>query len=286
MRLGPYGIWWSGSWRGEDRSVGEVAREMEQLGYSALWSSGRFQPGIHPLFGELLDATDHAVVATGILSVWINDPAAVAAQVNSFGARRERFLLGVGASHAPVVEPTGQRYERPLAKVREFLHGLGTATPAVANDRRIVAALGPKMLRLAAEESLGAHPYFVPVEHTARARELLGPGPVLATEVAVVLDADAERARSAARSHTTGYLGLENYANHLAGLGWPDDELQHGGSDRLVDAIVPHGNAAAVARRLREHLEAGADHVSVQVVREGGRAFPLEEYRALASELF
>jgi probable F420-dependent oxidoreductase len=286
MRLGTYGIWWSGSWRGDDRTAGETAHEMEQLGYSALWSSGGFQPGIRPLFGELLAATDHAVVATGILSVWINDPGTVATQIDAFGARAGRFLLGVGASHAPVVEPTGQRYEHPLAKVREFLHGLGAATPALPSDRRIVAALGPKMLRLAAEESLGAHPYFVPVEHTARARELLGPGPVLATEVAVVLDADAESARATARSHTARYLGLKNYANNLVQLGWPDHELQHGGSDRLVDAIVPHGSAAAVGRRLREHLDAGADHISVQVVGEGGRAFPFEEYRELASELF
>lgn len=294
--FGRFGIWWSGSWsgswRGEALAAADVAREMEGLGYGALWSSGRFEPGLLPLFGELLAATERVTVASGILSVFVNEPAAVAAEIDALGDRRERFLLGIGASHAPLVESTGQRYDRPLGKVADFLDALdaldagAAAVPPVPPERRMLAALGPKMLRLAAERSLGAHPYFVPVEHTERAREMLGEGPTLATEVAVVLEPDAGAARAAARSYTTGYLSLTNYANNLIDIGWPVDDLQGGGSDRLVDAVVPHGDAATVARRLREHLDAGADHVCIQVVRDHGHGFPLVEYRQLAAELF
>jgi probable F420-dependent oxidoreductase len=283
MELGRYGIWWSRSWRGEAMPLAAVAYEMEQLGYGAFWLSAGYEPGLHPRFKELLDATERVTVAAGILSVWPNEPARVGEAVRGLG---ERFLLGVGASHAVVVEAGGTRYDRPLQKVAAFLDGLDTAPAPVPASRRIVAALGPKMLKLAGERSIGAHPYFVPVEHTVRAREVLGTDSVIATEVAVVLEADPGVARAAARSYTAGYLALPNYANNLIDLGWAVDDLQSGGSDRLVDAVVPWGTPSTVAARLQEHLDAGADHVCVQVVRDHGHGFPVEEYRELASALF
>ncbi len=282
IQLGRFGIWWSGSWRSETTPLAAVAYEMERLGYRSFWLSGGFDAGLHRRFRELIDATERVVVASGILSVWPNEPTSVGEEVAGLG---DRFLLGIGASHAPVVEAKGGHYERPLEKVSEFLDGLDSAPVPVPAGRRILAALGRKMLRLAGERSIGAHPYFVPVEHTLRAREVLGPDPVIATEVAVVLEADPGAARAAARSYTSGYLRLPNYANNLIDLGWAVDDLQSSGSDRLVDALIPWGTPESVAARLREHLDAGADHVCIQVVRDHSGGFPLDEYRELASAI-
>lgn len=281
MELGRFGIWWSGSWQAGSEPVEVVAAEMERLGYESLWLSGGFEAGLMPIFGHLLEATEHATVASGILSVWPNEPAAVAAEASALGPR---FLLGIGASHAAIVEGMGGSYDRPYSRVEQFLDGLDGA--GLGPDRRMLAALGPRMLKLAAERALGAHPYFVPLEHTQRARQLLGEGPLLAPEVAVVIDEDPGVARAAARNYATGYLGLPNYANNLVSLGWALDDVQSGGSDRLLDALIPWGSARAVAARLKEHLEVGADHVCIQVVRDRGHGFPIEEYRALAEELF
>lgn len=285
MELGRFGIWWSGSWRAETTPVEEVASEMEALGYQTLWMSAGFEPGIRPIFKQLLDATEHATVATGILSVWPNDAAAVADEASELGPR---FLLGIGASHSVIVESgdSGRRYEHPVQHVAEWLEQLDNAQPSIPSERRILAALGPRMLRLSADRSLGAHPYFVPVEHTAKAREILGTGPMLAPEVAVVLETDPGVARTAARSYMANYLTLPNYVNNLIALGWTVDDVQSGGSDRLVDAVVPWGDAEAIGARLREHFEVGADHVCVQVVRDRGHGFPLAEYRQLAETLF
>ncbi|MGO9909667.1 MAG: LLM class F420-dependent oxidoreductase, partial [Acidimicrobiales bacterium] len=185
MDLGRFGIWWSGSWNAGEAPLEDVAAEMETLGYQTLWMSGGFTPGIQSVFKRLLAATEHAAVATGILSVWPNDPASVGAEVAEMGPR---FLLGIGASHAVVVEGSGTSYERPYSKVATWLDELDASARPVPRDRRILAALGQRMLRLGAERSLGAHPYFVTLEHTVRARAILGNGPVLAPEVAVVLE--------------------------------------------------------------------------------------------------
>ena len=285
MNLGRFGIWWSGSWRAEATPIEDVAREMETLGYQTLWMSAGFHAGIPPVFKTLIEATENATVATGILSVWPNEPAKVAAEAEALGPR---FLLGIGASHAVVVEGSGQQYDRPFQHVADFLDGLDglvASDPSVEPGRRILAALGPRMLRLAGERSIGAHPYFVPVEHTVRAREILGDGPVLAPEVAVVLEADPGAARAAARTYTAGYLSLPNYVNNLISLGWTIDDVQSGGSDRLVDALIPWGTPHMISRRIQEHLDAGADHVCVQVIRDHGHGFPLDEYRQLAGVL-
>jgi probable F420-dependent oxidoreductase len=279
--LGRLGVWWSGAWRVEDDSSVDVAAELERLGYTALWSSGGFEPGLSPHFEPLLASTTHMTVASGIVSIWRGEPDDVARGATDLDARYPgRFLLGLGASHAPLVES----YARPYSHMASYLDALDEDGPAVAGDRRVLAALGPRMLRLARDRSAGAHPYFVPVEHTARARAELGEGPVLAPEVTVVLERDAGRAREVARTFTAGYLTLPNYTNNLRTFGFGDEDLAGGGSDRLVDAIVYWGDAETVAARVRGHFDAGADHVCVQVV-SSRRSFPLAEYRELAPAL-
>jgi probable F420-dependent oxidoreductase len=278
MDLGRLGVWWSGAWQGDDESL-DVAAELEDMGYGALWSSGGFSPGLSDQFGQLLGATDHIVVASGIVSIWTSPADEIARAVNALeGDHPGRFLLGIGASHGVIV----QDYTRPFTHMVSYLDALDASTPTVPKDRRALAALGPKMLSLSAERSAGAHPYFVPVEHTARARGILGPHALLAPEVTVVLEPDPERARELARTFTATYVGLPNYANNLRTLGYGDDDFAGGGSDRLVDAVVAWGDVDAVASRLGEHYEAGADHVCAQVIAGGRGVFPLEQYRQLA----
>jgi probable F420-dependent oxidoreductase len=281
MDLGGVGIWWSGSWRVADDASVDVAAEMEALGYTALWSSGGFEPGLSSHFERLLGATSRVVVASGIVSVWVVPPEEVSVAFQGLDSRYPgRFLLGLGASHSAVVGD----YRQPYARVVGYLDGLDAAG-TVVKERRALAALRPRMLALARDRSAGAHPYFVPVEHTARAREILGEGPLLAPEVTVVLERDPDTARALARTFTTGYLGLPNYSNNLRTLGYSDEDLDGGGSDRLVDAVVGWGDEDAVAERVRAHLEAGADHVCIQVVTGVRGSFPLAEYRRLAPAL-
>ena len=201
-----------------------------------------------------------------------------------------RFLLGLGVSHQPMVDfVRGHHYDKPLTKMREYLEAMDRAiymAPRPDEEpRRVLAALGPKMLELAAAKALGAHPYFVPVEHTAFAREVLGEGPMLCPEQAVVLSTDPDEARAAARQHMATYLTLPNYTNNLRRFGWGDDDLADGGSDALVDAIVAWGDEDAIVARVRAHLDAGADHVCVQVLGENAAALPMAQWRALAPAL-
>ena len=275
------GIWWSGTWRSADDASVDVAAELEELGYKALWSSGGFKSGLSPHFERLLAATSRVKVVSGIASIWPTAPDEMARAVADLDHRYPgRFVLGLGASHAPIVD----NYTRPYSHMVEYLDGLDIAAPPVAKERRVVAALGPRMLRLAAERAAGAHPYFVPVEHTVRARAVLGGDAVLAPEVSVVLEEDPTRARQEAREFTTGYLSLANYANNLRLLGFGDDDLVGGGSDRLIDAVVAWGGPDDIANRVRQHLEAGASHVCVQVIAPP-ESFPLTAYRDLAPAL-
>jgi probable F420-dependent oxidoreductase len=283
MDLGRVGIWWSGSWRVDGT---DAAAEAEELGYRTLWLSNGFGDQLSNRLGRLVSATKTAVVASGIVSIWHTPAANVTDDVSRFEqGRRQRLLLGLGVSHAPLVDATGQRYERPYEHMVSYLDALDdldASAHGVGDDRRVLAALGPRMLRLAATRALGAHPYFVPVEHTARAREILGSGPLLAPEVAVVLEADRTVARAAARRYTEGYLQLANYVNNLRSLGYDDDDLAGAGSDRLVDDVVAWGDIDAIAARVRAHHEAGADHVCIQVVADLATGFPIEAYRRLA----
>lgn len=175
-------------------------------------------------------------------------------------------------------------YAKPYSRMVAFLDALDASDTPVPPERRILAALGPRMLELAAARSIGAHPYFVPVEHTAFARATLGDGPLLAPEVAVVLESDPRRARELARTYASLYLGTPNYTRNLRRFGYGDEDLADGGSDRLIDAVIPWGDPQTIAARVREHHDAGADHVCVQVVAPLD-GFPLDTSRALAPVL-
>ena len=279
--LGRVGIWWSGSWKVAGEPGTDAAAEVEALGYGAVWSSGLFQPGLSPHFGRILERTRHLVVASGVVSIWAGTleelvPSVVALEERFPG----RFLLGLGASHGTIVPGYAKPYSRMVA-VLDALDAMDTPVPP---ERRVLAALGPRMLELAASRSLGAHPYFVPVEHTAFARSILGPGPLLAPEVAVVLETDPEKARALARAYAAVYLPTPNYARNLRRLGYGDEDLAAGGSTRLIDAVIPWGDAGAIAARVRQHHDAGADHVCIQVVAPLDH-FPLGAYRELAGAL-
>jgi probable F420-dependent oxidoreductase len=281
VELGRIGVWWSGSWKAQGDATADVPAALESLGYGALWSSGGFDPGLSPRFERLLAATSRVTVASGIVSIWAGQPgdvgpAAVALEERYGG----RFLLGIGASHGGLVP----QYTRPYAHMVSYLDALDALPVPVPPHQRVLAALGPRMLELAAQRAAGAHPYFVPVEHTARARAILGPGPLLAPEVAVVLETDVTRARELARAYASIYLAAPNYTQNLRTLGYGDDDLSGGGSDRLIDAVIPWGDAATIAARVRQHHDAGADHVCIQVVAPGD-GFPLAEYRALTPAL-
>ncbi len=282
VELGRYGVWWSGSWHDADDREHNAAAELEELGYGTLWSSGGFEPGILPRFGELLAATDRIVVASGIASIWTTDPADVGRAVmdleDRFGGR---FLFGVGASHSAIVTD----YARPYSRMVEYLDGLDALDDPVPPSQRVLAALGPRMLSLARARAAGAHPYFTTVEHTAYARAQLGPGPLLAPEVAFVLETDRTKALELARTYASIYLPLPNYTNNLRRFGFTDDDMEGGGSDRLIEAVIAWGDADTVAARVRAHLEAGADHVCVQPIADFF-SFPMKECRELASALF
>ncbi|MDX6621787.1 MAG: hypothetical protein QOK36_4173 [Gaiellales bacterium] len=276
MDLGRFGIWTTYRAIGQEQA-GAAARLVEELGYGVFWLGGSPRlPSVRPL----LEATSNLLVATSIVNVWAYDPAQLAAEY-ALLARDfpERLLVGLGIGHP---EATGD-YARPLSAMRTFLDGLDAAEPPLPRDRRCLAALAPKMLVLSAERSLGAIPYFVPVAHTQAARAHLGRGPLLAPEVAFVVDGDAESARAKAREYARPYLGMSNYTNTLLRFGFADEDIADGGSDRLIDAVVPHGTAAEVARAVEAHLDAGADHVAVQATGEPG--IPRDGWTRLAEAL-
>jgi probable F420-dependent oxidoreductase len=276
MELGDFGVWTSYRAIGEE-NAGEAARLVEALGFGTFWLGGSPQlPALRPL----LEATEALVVATGILNVWASEPARVA---SDFAELEERFpgriLLGIGIGHPEAT----QQYTKPLDSMRAFLDGLDAAAVPVPRTRRCLAALGPKMLALSAERSLGAHSYFVPVQHTRAARERLGAAPLLAPELACVLDDDPKSARTTGRAYAAMYLGLRNYTNNLRGYGFSDEDIADGGSDRLIDAIVPHGSSEDIAAAALEHMSAGANHVCLQAV--GAEGIPRAEWTAVASAL-
>jgi probable F420-dependent oxidoreductase len=273
-RLGPIGIWSFDLERMSAADEGRVAQEVEALGFMALWipeSLGSKEIFAHA--GILLAATRTLIVASGIANIWARDPVAMANGARTLQeAYADRFLCGLGVSHKPTIDARlGGGYTKPLAHMRAYLDSMDKA-PYVGSNRkdppapRVLAALGPQMLRLSAERSLGAHPYFVPVEHTTIARKELGPDPLLAVEQACTLETDTVKAREVARRHTKRYLGLENYTNSLRRLGWGDADLADAGSDKLVDAIVAWGDVNAIKSRAEAHRKNGADHVCLQVL--------------------
>jgi probable F420-dependent oxidoreductase len=271
----------------------EAVAELEELGYGAVWVGEAVGREALSNAGLLLSVTRRLVVATGIANIWVRDALAmVAGQYTLAEAYPERFLLGLGVSHAPLIEAMrGHHYQRPLAAMRQYLNAMDEvvnayrAVPPATPPPRVLAALGPKMLALAAERAHGVHSYFVPPEHTAQARGLLGPGSWLIPEQAVVLEGDPEPARELARRHTSRYLRLPNYTNNLRRLGFDDEDLAGSGSDRLVDAVVAWGDEETIVSRVRAHLDAGADHVCVQVLDPDRRGLPATQWRRLAPAL-
>ncbi|GAC1455513.1 MAG: LLM class F420-dependent oxidoreductase [Candidatus Limnocylindrales bacterium] len=272
-RIGRVGVWSFELERRTAQDARRFAAQIAALGYPTLWipeSLGSKEIFAHT--GLLLGATETLVIASGIANIWARDAVAMANGARTLvEAYPDRFLLGLGVSHAPAVGARGGTYVRPLEHMRGYLDAMDAA-PFVGPNRkappppRVIAALGPRMLQLAAERSLGAHPYFVPVEHTTLARTAMGPDALLAVEQATVLESDPPRARDTARKHMKRYLELDNYTNNLRRLGWGDDDLGNGGSDRLVDAIVAWGDSAAIAERVAAHHAAGADHVCLQML--------------------
>jgi probable F420-dependent oxidoreductase len=271
MGIGRIGVWHSLFGRAPVQAVRQAATEIEELGYGALWFGEA--PGSREAFstaGILLAATKTISVGSGIANIWVRDATAMATGAAAYGeAYPGRFVLGIGVSHAPMVTQRGHDYARPLAAMSTYLDAMDVAARDLpfAPDQptpRLLAALRPRMLGLARNRTDGAHPYFVPPEHTALAREILGPGRILAPEQAVVLESDPATARKIARAHMAIYLTLGNYVNNLRHLGYADEDFADGGSDRLVDAIVAWGDADTVATRVRAHLDAGADHVALQ----------------------
>jgi probable F420-dependent oxidoreductase len=283
-QLGRVGVWLSRIGRLSADDERKIIAEIEHLGYRTLWVNESFKE-VFAHAGLALAASQRLVVATGIASIWTRRPAAMATGANALGeAYPGRFVLGIGVSHPRLVPG----YDRPLAAMRDYLDGMDAAAyPAplpMPPVPRLLAALRPKMLDLAATRAAGAHPYLVPVEHTALAREVMGPEPVLAPELAVVLDTDPASARAAARDYLHLYLGLPNYTGNLRALGFTDDDFAGGGSDRLVDAVVAWGDVDAIRLRVREHLDAGADHVCIQPV-PAGVAVGLDTLAELAPAL-
>lgn len=273
--LGRVGVWTFG-FRTKDVDPA-LAGEIESLGYTAIWTPGGAGGRVLEACERVLGATDRLVAATGILNVWRHEPAEVAEQSMALG---ERFLLGIGISHQALI---GDDYRSPLQVMTDYLDALDAA--GHDPQRRILAALRPKMLRLAADRSVGTHPYFVPATHAAAAREVVGPDKVVAPELTVVLDPNPETARASARAFMATYLQLPNYTNNLRRLGWTEGDIAGGGSDALVDAVVGWGDAEAIAARVAEHHANGADHVCLQVVGTD-EAVPMTALRALAPALF
>ena len=291
MDIGRVGIW-TFQFDGHPAALGqEAAAELEELGYGALWLPEAVGREAFSHSALMLSATHRMVVATGIASIYARDPMAMNGGWRTLNeAFPDRFLLGIGVSHQPAVEfLRGGSFRPPLAAMREYLDRMDSAMfmaeqPA-EEPQRVLAALGPKMLALAAERSRGAHPYFTTPDHTATARGILGDGPLLAPEQKVVLETDPTKAREIARSAMGVYLGLPNYVNNLKRLGFTDDDVADGGTDRLVDAIVAWGDDDTVRARVQQHHDAGADHVCVQVLPADGRSMPLAEWRRLAPVL-
>ena len=290
-RLGRVGVWSFALQRLTAAGEGAAIRELEGLGYPAVWmpeSLGSKEVFAHASI--LLGASERAIVAPGIASIYARDPMAMANGARALGdAHPGRFVLGIGVSHAPSVTMRGGSYGKPVETMAAYLDGMAAASYAGPEPAEpvplVLAALGPRMLELAAARADGAHPYFVPVEHTPIARAALGPEPCLAVEMTAVLSTDADTARRIGRAFAKHYLALPNSANNLGRLGWSDEDIANDGSDRLIDAVIAWGDVDAIVRRVNAHLDRGADHVCVQLRAESSADPALEGYRELAAAL-
>lgn len=267
------------------RDAAAFARRIEAWGYAALWIPEAVGREVFSSSAWLLANTSALIVASGIANIYARDPiAAAAAQKGLNEQSGDRFLLGLGVSHIPLVEGIRKHaYGKPLATMRAYLQGMAEAdyraVPPPAPPKTVLAALGPKMLELSAELADGAHPYNVPPEHTRRARGILGASKLLCVEQAAILETNASEARAIGRRFLATYLGLPNYVDNWRRLGFTDADFAGGGSDRLIDALIVWGDEKAIRARIQEHWQAGADHVCVQAVGPG--ALPDERLLAL-----
>ena len=290
-RLGRVGVWSFALQRLAAADEGGAMREFERLGYPSVWipeSVGSKEVFAHAAI--LLAGSARAIVAPGIASIYARDPMAMANGAKTLAeAYPGRFVLGIGVSHAPSVATRGGSYGKPIETMTEYLDGMADAAFAGPEPGEpvplVLAALGPRMLELSAARADGAHPYFVPVEHTPMARAALGPEPCLAVEQTAVLSTDADAARRVGRAFARHYLALPNYANNLRRLGWSDEDIANDGSDRLIDAVIAWGDVDAIVGRVKAHLDAGADHVCVQLRVESSADPALAGYAELAAGL-
>lgn len=289
--LGPIGIWTGSLDLVPAGQARELAAELEELGYGALWMPEVAGRDVFVHLALLLSSTERLVGATGIANIWARDAVTMAGAMRGLTeAFPDRVVFGLGVSHRNLVEDLrGHRYEHPLAAMRQYLEAVDAAPYTAERPstpvRRVLAALGPKMLALAAELADGAHPYFVTPEHTAEARAALGADPVLCPEQAAVLETDPSRAREIGRTYTSVYLSQPNYVRNLVRLGFDEADLGDGGTDAVVDALVAWGAVEDVVARVEAHLDAGADHVCVQPIVAERRGVPQQQWRALAPAL-
>jgi probable F420-dependent oxidoreductase len=289
--IGTYGLW-TGAFATVGSSLArECAAEVEELGFGALWIPETVFREVFLEAAMLLESTSTLKVATGIANRYARDAVTTNAAMQTLNeAFPGRFLLGLGVSHAHLVDRVRHHdYSRPYSGMVEYLDAMDAALYLAPKGeppaQMVLAALGPKMLALAAQRTAGAHPYFVPPEHTAAARELMGPQPLLAVEQMVLLDSDPTSARAAARANMAPYVRAPNYRNNLLRLGFAEDDFDGGGSDRLVDAIVAWGSMDDALARVQAHLDAGADHVCVQVLGPDPAYLPRREWGELSGAL-
>jgi probable F420-dependent oxidoreductase len=286
------GVWSVQLLFGDQAAVPEIAAELEELGYGGIWYPGGAGGPVFEIAANLLGATRRVPVGVGILNLWAHDPAEVAYGCARLAdAHPGRYLLGIGASHKGMVDVEGRpaRFAKPWTAMNRFLDALDTAERPVPKADRVLAALGPKMRETARTRSAGIHSFFVTAEHTREAREALGPDPLLAPEHAVVLEREPAAAREIARRYTGFYLRFPYYWRNMLRLGWTEDDIRDGGSDRLVDELVAWGDPDTIRKRVEAHRDAGADQVCVQVLTADWGPpfdrFPLAEWRELAPAL-
>jgi probable F420-dependent oxidoreductase len=289
--IGRVGIWTGTLDAVSSQEAQAAARRLEELGFPTLWIPETIGRDPFVTATQLLSATERLKIATGIANIYARDAVTMANTQRSLEeAFPGRFLLGLGVSHHHLVDRVRHHdYSKPYSRMVEYLQEMAGARFIAVGPQelppKVLAALGPKMLQLAADQADGAHPYFVPVEHTAKAREIMGDGPILAPEQMVVLETDANKAREIARKGMAVYLRAPNYVNNLKRFGFTDDDVADGGSDRLVDAIVAWGDVQATADRVQAHFDAGATHVCVQVLEDDLTRVPEGGWRELAGAL-
>jgi probable F420-dependent oxidoreductase len=278
--IGRVGVWAMDLRFGDTAAIDAAAAELDELGYGALWIPGGIDDAVLGDIDRLLSATKQIVLATGIINIWKQEAADVAAWWKGQSPERQaRIWLGIGVSHGPII---GEDWMKPIAKTRSWLDQAQAA--GLPGDALCIAALGPQMLALARDRTGGAHPYLVDASHTATARGILGPGKVLAPEQGVVLESDPAKARALAREAIKYYTSLPNYANNWRRLGYSDEDIASV-SDRLIDGLFAWGSAAEIAERVKAHHAAGADHVCIQVISATGLDGSRAAWRELAGVL-